>query len=390
MLQRLFLGLALLLAPIQALAASATLYNPTPSAIYDTTGAIARGAKAYFYAAGTGTPITVYQDGALTTPRTYPVTAGNNGVLPAIYLPYVDYRVRITTAAGGVIFDQDNIENQAPPAASTLAENRLFGTGYIIARLSSGTLDGFARMNGRTIGSASSSATERANADCEDLFLYLWNNLGDSIATVSGGRGSTAAADWAANKTIVVPSMQGRLLAGVDDMGGTAANVLQVSTTTSATNGSPTLTVASASGLARTMYAIIDGVATGQITAISGTTITLSSNYAGTTGSGKNVRFSFFPDAQAVAGVGGGQSAIMTTAEMATHNHTYADTGHTHSLNFESGLQGGAGGSATNGGSPPVGVTGNTVTGITINNNGSSLPSSIVQPSRLVTFYLKL
>ena len=118
MLHRLILGLALLLAPASALATSAKLYNPSPNAIYDTTGAIARGAKAYFYAAGTGTPITVYQNGALTTPLTYPVTAGLNGVLPAIYLPYVDYRVRITTSAGSVIFDQDNIENQAPPSST--------------------------------------------------------------------------------------------------------------------------------------------------------------------------------------------------------------------------------------------------------------------------------
>ncbi len=380
--------LAILGGSVSAHAASATLYNPTPSALYDTTGAIARQAKAYFYAAGTGTPLTVYHDAALTTPWTYPITAGLNGVLPAIYLPYVDYRVRITTSTGGVIFDQDNIENQAPPAASTLAENRLFGTGYIISRLSGGTLDGFVRMNGRTIGSASSSATERANADCEDLFAYLWNNLGDSIATVSSGRGSTAAADWAANKTIVVPTMQGRLLAGVDDMGTTAANVLQVSTTTSATNGSPTLTVASATGLARTMYAIIDGVATGQITAISGTTITLSANYAGTTGGGKAVRFSFFPDAQSAAGVGGSQSAVITSAQMATHNHGIPDPTPTHNAPFGTSFGVAAGG--TSAGVTPAAATTASATGITINNNGSGLPSSIVQPSRLATFYIKL
>jgi hypothetical protein len=385
---KIVLACFLAFAPAHALAASATLYNPAPYPIYDTTGALARSAKAYFYAAGTGTPITVYQDGALTTPRTYPVEAGLNGVLPAIYLPYVDYRVRITTSAGSVIFDQDNIENQPPQAASAIAASSLIKTGDIISRLSGGTLDGFVRMNGRTIGSASSSATERANADCEDLFTYLWNNLGDSIATVSGGRGSTAAVDWAANKTIVVPTMQGRLLAGVDDMGATAANVLQVSTTTSATNGSPTLTVASATGLARTMYAIIDGVATGQITAISGTTITLSSNYAGVTGGGKAVRFSFFPDAQSVAGVGGSQSAIMTTAEMATHDHGVTDPTHDHDAPFGTSFGVAAGG--TSAGVTPASATTASATGITINNNGSGLPSSIVQPARLATFYIKL
>ncbi len=374
---------------MSALATSARLYNPSPAPLYDTAGSLARGAKAYFYAAGTSTPITVYQNGALSTPHTSPVTAGLNGVLPAVYLPYVDYRVRITTAAGGVIFDQDNIENQAPQVAATVAENRLLTTGYIISRLTGGTLDGFVRMNGRTIGSASSSATERANADCEDLFAYLWNGFGNSIAAVSGGRGASAAVDWAANKTIVVPTMQGRLLAGVDDMGASAANILQVSTTASATDASPTLTVASATGLARTMYAIIDGVATGQITAISGTTITLSSNYAGTTGGGKAVRFSFFPDAQSAAGVGGAQSAIMTAAEMVAHDHDWDDPGHIHQMAAGAGATNASTTAQTNS-SVAVAPTLSATTGITFNSAGSGLPSAIVQPSRLATFYIKL
>lgn len=389
MLQRLFLGLALLLAPIHALAASATLYNPAPHPLYDTTGALARSAKAYFYSAGTGTPLNVYHDAALTTPWTYPITAGLNGVLPAIYLPYVDYRVRITTAAGGVIFDQDNIANPLPASAGGgggTPANQLFTTGQIISALSSATMDGFVRMNGRTIGSASSSATERANDDAEDLFLYLCNNLDDTIAVMGGGRGANCAADWAANKAIVVPSMQGRVPAGVDDMGGTAGNVLQATTTCSATNGSPTVTVTSAAGLGRTMYAIIDGVATGQISSISGTTLTLSANYAGATGAGKTCRLSFFSNAQTAGIPGGNQSATMTAAEMATHNHGVTDPGHTHTDKSNGAGPGNSASLVVAG----TGNTGSSVTGITINNNGSGLPSSIVQPSRLVGWFIHL
>jgi hypothetical protein len=386
--------LAILGGSVSAHAVSATLYNPAPNALYDTTGAIARQAKAYFYSAGTSTPLTVYRDAALTTPWTYPITAGLNGVLPAIYLPYVDYRVRITTAAGSVIFDQDNIANPLPASAGGgggTPANQLFATGQIISALSSSAMDGFVRMNGRTIGSASSPATERANDDAEDLFLYLCNNLDDTIAAMGGGRGANCAADWAANKAIVVPSMQGRVPAGADDMGGSAANVLQVSTTTSATNGSPTLTVASATGLARTMYAIIDGVATGQITAISGTTITLSANYAGATGAGKAVRFSFFSNAQTAGLPGGNQSATMTKAEMAAHDHDWADPGHTHS---EWGLPNNgsnAGGfTGASGAANAANTTGSSTTGITFNSAGSGLPSSIVQPSRLVGWFIHL
>lgn len=384
--------LAVLGGHVAAYAASATLYNPVPAPVYDTTGALARGAKVYFYSAGTSTPLTVYQDAALTTPWTSPVSAGANGVIPPVYLPYVDYRVRITTFTGSVIVDADNIANPAPAASGgggATPAAQLFNTGYIIATMGTGALDGFVRMNGRTIGSASSGGTERANADTEDLFLYLCSNLDDSIATMGGGRGATCAADWAANKAIVVPSMQGRTAAGVDDMGGSAANVLQVSTTCTATNGSPTVTVTSAAGLGRAMYAIIDGVATGQINSISGTTLTLSANYAGSTGTGKTCRLSYLSNAQTAGLPGGSQSATMTSAEMAQHNHAITDPGHFHSYtvaDLASALSGGAG--LTSAGA--LANTGSKTTGITINNSGQGLPSSVVQPVRLMTYYIKL
>src|SRR6185369_3563254 len=48
----------------------------------------------------------------------------------------------------------------------------------------------------------------------------------DANLAVSGGRGASAAADWAANKTIALPDFRGRALAGLDDMGSTAAGRL--------------------------------------------------------------------------------------------------------------------------------------------------------------------
>lgn len=388
MFHRLFLGLALLLAPAHALAASATLYNPSPVPVYDTTGAVARSAKAYFYSAGTTTPLTVYQDAGLTTPHTSPVSAGVNGILPLIYLPYGDYRVRITSYAGSTIFDADNIANPEPAAGGGGGGGEGFTTGDIVARISTGAMTGFVRMNGRTIGSASSGATERANADAEDLFLYLCNNLSDSLAPMSGGRGATCAADWSANKAITVPSMQGRVLAGVDDMGSTAANILQVTTACSATSGSPTVTVTSATGLARAMYILIDGTATGQVNSISGTTLTLSTNYGGSTGAGKSCRLSFLSNAQTAGLAGGNQSATMTAAEMVTHSHGVTDPGHTHGYNSANANTAQAGGFSM--ASLLAANTDSNTTGISINNTGSGLPSSIVQPSLLATWYMKL
>ncbi len=64
-----------------------------------------------------------------------------------------------------------------------------------------------------TIGSASSGATSRANADTEDLFTLLWDITTNANCPVSGGRGTSASADFAANKTIALPKLLGRALA---------------------------------------------------------------------------------------------------------------------------------------------------------------------------------
>lgn len=96
---------------------------------------------------------------------------------------------------------------------------------------------GWVRANGRTIGNASSSATERANADTSDLFTFLWNNYSNSVCAVSSGRGVSAAADYAANKTIALPDLRGRARFGLDDMGNSAAGRLGGVVTTPTVNG---------------------------------------------------------------------------------------------------------------------------------------------------------
>ena len=85
---------------------------------------------------------------------------------------------------------------------------------------------GWVMLSGRTIGSASSGATERANADTEVLYTLLWNSLANAEAPVTGGRGASAAADFAANKALQLPDARGRSPFGKDDMGGSAANRL--------------------------------------------------------------------------------------------------------------------------------------------------------------------
>lgn len=78
---------------------------------------------------------------------------------------------------------------------------------------------GFVMMNDGTIGSASSGATTRANADTQALYELLWNNISNTWAPVSSGRGATAAADFAANKTLALTKVLGRAL-GIAGAGG--------------------------------------------------------------------------------------------------------------------------------------------------------------------------
>jgi len=129
-------------------------------------------------------------------------------------------------------------------------------------------ISGAVRASGRTIGSASSGATELASATAINLFTYLYNGLPDTICPVSGGRGASAAADFAANKTIGTPDLRGAVLAGLDDMGNSAASRL--------------------------------------------TSLTLT------------------PDGITAMATGGSQVVSITTAQLATHNHIVIDPGHLH------------------------------------------------------------
>lgn len=73
-------------------------------------------------------------------------------------------------------------------------------------------IDGWVRAHGGSIGSAASGATERANADTLALYVMLWENWSANI-TVDGGAGSTAEADFAANKKLTLPDLRGQVVA---------------------------------------------------------------------------------------------------------------------------------------------------------------------------------
>ena len=89
-----------------------------------------------------------------------------------------------------------------------------FDTGDISPTLRTTAKTGWIMMDDGSIGDASSGATNRANADTSALFTFIWTNLGNTQAPVSGGRGASAAADFAAHKTITLPLIKGRAVGG--------------------------------------------------------------------------------------------------------------------------------------------------------------------------------
>jgi hypothetical protein len=214
-------------------------------------GRLVADAVAYFYEAGTTTPRTTYE-AAGGSEHEQPVSVTGVGNFPAIYIQgSTEYKIRIEDGDGVLIIEYDELQGEVDTSGGGGGGGTTIPTGFEMPAYTTGAISGWVRENGRTIGSASSGATERANADCQPLFLHLWGI--DANLAVSGGRGATAAADWAANKTIALPDARGRVLLGLDDMGSTAAGRLTgglfsfgTATTLGSYGGAPTSTLVAA------------------------------------------------------------------------------------------------------------------------------------------------
>jgi len=309
------------------------------------------GAKAYFYDAGTTTPQVVYADSALGVAIDQPVLADANGRFPAVFLSPDpgSYRNKMTDADDALLFNVDGISvpqdaDFVPPDAGDTDPTLLHTTGDVKAMHGTGAQSGWVRANGKTLGNAASGASERANADTSALFQYLWTQ--DGTLTVSGGRGATAAGDFAANKTIALPNYINRSLAGLL-MGGTDPNILASSLVdNSETNDT----------LGATVGASTHAIAKAEL-----------------------------------------PSYNLTVTDPG-HTHTLTDPGHNHNISMTGGSGGGGNPFAGNGSSPTkqtqdatTGITmASQTTGISVASGGSGTAMPVMQPSVLVTFYIKL
>ena len=298
---------------------------------FDSTGAPLNGGLLYLYAAGTTTPQSAYQDYSLTIPWPNPMVLDSAGRIPAFYLAYGQIKIRLADSAGVTQVAADNILVVGASAGTgtppTVDATTILATGDIKVKYGTGSLTGFVRANGRTIGSATSGGSERANSDAQTLFEYLWG--ADTNLSVSTGRGVSANADWVANKTITLPDWRGRVIAGLDDMGSSAA---------------------------------------GRLTA------TYFGSVATTLGAASSAE---------------SNSVILTHTHTITDpGHTHVEQGSpaggasNHILMPVNGTSGVVAASSDS--------TSSATTGISINNAGSAAAHNIVQPTMLATIYLKL
>ena len=178
-----------------------------------------------------------YQDIGLTIPAQNPLVGDATGRVPLFFVADGSYGLRLTDqngiqSNGGFFYPQiPSIgASSSGGGGSVVDPTTVFSTGDVKWRLEEGTIAGWVRVNGRTIGNAASGASERANADCQALYIYIWtkysNPSANTYCPVVGGLGSTALADFNSNKQITLLDARGRAIFGLDDMGNAALGSL--------------------------------------------------------------------------------------------------------------------------------------------------------------------
>lgn len=197
---------------------------------FDEFGKPLSGGLLYIIQAGTvNTLQQPYQDAGLTIVQPNPIPLDTAGRVPQFFLADGYIKIRLTDKLGNTQLARDGVLVIGPSAGGGgggpgVDPTTLIQTGMLALFYGIGVLSGYVRSNGRTIGNAGSGATERANADTQALWIFLYG--ADPNLVVSGGRTGNALNDYNAGKQLTLPDYRGRAIAGLDDMGNAAAGRL--------------------------------------------------------------------------------------------------------------------------------------------------------------------
>lgn len=116
-------------------------------------------------------------------------------------------------ALAGQVYVADGLGSGAWTPASSVVTNTAFTTGDLKSTFKTVADAGWILWVDGAIGDGSSGASIRANADTATLYTLLWAN-GNSV--VGGGKGASAAIDFAAHKPLSIPIGAGRYMANAN------------------------------------------------------------------------------------------------------------------------------------------------------------------------------
>jgi len=395
-----------------------------------TTGAPLAGGSVTFYVPGSTNKKTTWLDSGEASNNTNPIVLDAAG--RAVIYGQGVYRQVVKDASGNTIWDAPTTAygSSSPSGATgtdtapvgailpwssfTLPVNWAYANGQALSRTSFPDLLSAITIAGSAVSCTASSATlggwtdtsqMRVGAPIEATCLPTGTTVASitNSSTITVSNNATATATGTATvfpwgngdgvTTFNVPDLRGRVPAGSDTMQTTAAGRLTASTTISTTSGSPTATVASATGLFPGMIVVSANVVPGTtVSNISGTTITLSAN-ATSTASGTAATFKAFTGADVAGGFGGASGTTLITSNLPPYTPAggVALTLAAH-VGVSSNLAGNppSGGATQGAGTTPVVFDTATAAFTGTAQGGTSVPAGVIQPTVTFNYIIKV